>query len=79
MTKLVFWYHYNKPASKAAAKPKLTVHFKGKCRLVDHVICGAATYTEHRKRQPHCVVRGKASQIMFLGDKKYGEMALIFV
>lgn len=59
----VFWFHYNKPASKKAGRPKLTIHFRGKCQIVDEIICSRPTYTEERSQQPRCVVKGKTTSI----------------
>jgi hypothetical protein len=63
MNKKVFWFHYNKPASKMANNPKMTVHHNGICHIVDHIICDVSTYTKHNKRQPHVVLKGKCSSI----------------
>lgn len=54
-----FFFHYNKPASRAAGKPVLTLHFAGKCHLVSSVFCFCPVSTHVRKKQPHCVVRGR--------------------
>lgn len=59
-----FFFHYNKPASKKAGSPKLTVHYKGECQLVDHVNCYCNVETKHNKRQPYCVIQGKCGEIV---------------
>ncbi len=59
MRKKTFFLHYNKPASRAAKKPLMSVHFDKKCYIVDHIHCNAALETSHRKKQPYCVLKGK--------------------
>lgn len=57
-----FWYHYNKPASKKAGYPIITVHYGGVCHFVKNVVCNVPTGGKLRKRQPHFVVAGKCSK-----------------
>lgn len=59
----VFFFHYNKPASATAGKPKLSVHFQKKCHIVDHIECDVPCSTKHQKRQPRCVMKGAADFI----------------
>lgn len=56
----VFFFHYNKPASAAAGCPKLSVHYNKVCHIVDHVCCFVAISSHHQKRQPRCIMKGKA-------------------
>lgn len=70
--KRVFFFHYNKPASRAAKKPIMSVHFNKKCYIVDHVNCNVASHTAHRKRQPYCVMKGKCVGVEIIGDKDSG-------
>ncbi len=77
MRKRVFFYHYNKPASKAAGRPVLTVHYRGQCHSVDRIVCLAQTETKNQKRQPFCVVKGITLQVIFTTDKKGIRTALI--
>lgn len=58
-----FFYHYNKPASKAAKKPVISVHYKGQCHLVDNIIVKVPTWGKLRKTQPHFVVCGRAETL----------------
>lgn len=58
-----FFFHYNKPASLASGTPKLSVHYNRKCMIVDHIVCNVHTYSNHRRTQPRCVIRGKAHQV----------------
>jgi len=62
--KKTFFYHYNKPASRAAKKPIMSVHFNKKCYIVDHIMCHVTSYTQHRKRQPYCVMKGKCMNVV---------------
>lgn len=55
----VFNFHYNKPASKAAGRNILTVHYMKQCLLVEEIDCQVPVKTKSRKRQPHCVMQGK--------------------
>ena len=57
--KRAFWYHYNKPASRSAGQPRLTVHHSGKCHIVSEIVCNVPTQTRVRKTQPMCVIAGK--------------------
>lgn len=55
----VFWFHYNKPASVKAGKPKVTVHYKGICHIVDNISCNVPTFGYLRNEQPKFVIKGK--------------------
>jgi hypothetical protein len=68
MNKRVFFFHYNKPASRSANAPKMTVHYKGVCHIVDHINCSVSVHTHHNKNQPHVVLKGKANNIVFIED-----------
>ena len=72
MKKYSFFFHYNKPASKAAGRNKLTVHWRGKCHLVDAIHCRAEIQSVDRVTQPHCVLKGIALDIVMFDkfDKK---------
>ena len=54
-----FFWHYNKPASRAAGRNILSVHYRQKCHLVYDVECNVPLKTKTRKTQPHCVLVGK--------------------
>jgi len=59
MSKLVFWLHYNKPASASAKSPKLTIHYRNECHIVDHVLIeGPVVFSHHRKKQPRMILKG---------------------
>ncbi len=68
---MIFFYHYNKPASKAAGEPILTLHYKKQCHPVKSIICGTETWTHKQKRQPHIVVKGNAKHIDIVCDVAY--------
>lgn len=64
MNKKAFWFHYNKPASRMLGKTQITVHYDGKCHIVDNVICNVPTKGRHRKTQPYWVMCGKTSEFI---------------
>jgi len=51
------WYHYNKP------NKCMTVHWRGKCLLVDEIVCLVPMETKTDQRQPHYVLRGWANNV----------------
>jgi len=61
-----FFYHYNKPASKARGCNVLTLHWDGKCHEVNVIVCHTGTETHSQKSQPHCIVRGWAHWVQFM-------------
>ncbi len=62
--KTVFFYHYSKPASRAAKSPKLSLHYRGACHIIDSISCYVPTYSRNRKIQPHVVITGKSDNII---------------
>jgi hypothetical protein len=58
-----FWFHYNKPASRAQQRNVLTVHYRGACHLVTGIDCRVPIATRNRTRQPRCVIAGEAGDI----------------
>lgn len=59
-----FWFHYNKPASRAQGCNVLTIHWEGACHLANAVSIHVPHIESHtRKSQPHCVIRGKATSV----------------
>lgn len=61
MKQYSFFYHYNKPASRAAGCPKLSIHFRKQCHIVDGIKCKVPTESKVRKTQPHVVITGKGN------------------
>ena len=59
----VFFYHYNKPASKKAGKPVISLHYNRTCHLVNNIKCYVPTYGKINKKQPFFVIKGKARLI----------------
>lgn len=56
----VFFFHYNKPASRAAKRNIISVHHGGVCHLVHEVRCeGVNLQTRQRNKQPYCVLAGR--------------------
>ena len=58
-----YFFHYNKPASKAAGKPQLTIHFKNKCYIVDKITNYTTCESKNNPRQPFCVIQGMAYNV----------------
>jgi hypothetical protein len=63
-----FWFHYNKPASKARQCNVLTIHYLGACHLVTGIDCQVPIVTKARTRQPRCVMAGEADIIEIRDD-----------
>lgn len=64
MKTYAFNFHYNKPASLKAGKPRMSVHFRGKCHIVTDVMCLVPCWSKHRTRQPRCVMEGRAKDVV---------------
>ena len=60
-----FFFHYNKPASQAAGRPQISVHYRGQCYVVDEVACYVTTKSRVRRTQPHFVMAGRTQGICF--------------
>lgn len=58
-----FFFHYNKPESAKAGTPKLSVHYKGTCFIVDHINCHVPTQSKIRSTQPRVVMQGFAEVV----------------
>lgn len=67
--KTVFWFHYNKPLSKKAGKPQITVHYKGTCYVADNIECHVPIEGHIRKTQPFFVMKGKCVSFFFMNNK----------
>ncbi len=52
-----FFYHYYKQ------KKKMSVHFRGKCYVVDDVWCDVPCQTKWNKTQPNLVMQGWAAEV----------------
>ena len=59
--KVRIFYHYNKPASNAAGRPQLSIHYKKQCFIVDGIECNVPTKSKIRAKQPRVVIAGKAN------------------
>ena len=61
MKKYSFFFHFNKPASRAQKRNVLSIHYAGVCHLVHKIkIVGIDISSKDNKRQPHCTMVGKA-------------------
>lgn len=56
-----FFFHYNKPASLVAGRPKLSVHWLKACYIVDSIDCQVPVRSKINKRQPRVVIQGMAN------------------
>ena len=56
-----FFYHYNKPASRVAGEPRLSIHYRGQCHIVNGLKCAVPTYSRVRTTQPHIVMAGRGN------------------
>ena len=54
-----FWFHYNRPASVQAGEARMSIHYRGRCHIVDHVICQVPVSSRRRASQPHVVMAGR--------------------
>lgn len=48
----------------------MSIHFRNTCTVVDEIQCLVPCYTKWNKRQPHLVMQGYASEIIFSKDNK---------
>lgn len=64
-----FWFHYNKPASKKAGKPQLSLHYNKTCYIVDSLNINVRTESYNRTKQPHCIIRGTCKQVLIENGK----------
>lgn len=64
----IFYFHYNKPASKKAGKPQISIHYKKTCYIVDNVDCRVPTIGKINKRQPFFVMKGKCETFIIEYD-----------
>ena len=58
-----FFFHYNKPASMSAGEPRLSIHYRDQCMIVNGIECRVPVKSRTRKTQPRCVMSGKARSI----------------
>ena len=60
-----FFFHYNKPASRKAMRPIISLHWKGKCYTVSDLVVYTPVWSKFNKRQPHFVMQGYSNNIEF--------------
>jgi len=72
MKRKTFFFHYNKPASKAQRRNVLTLHWAGACHLVHVIKCVVPVETRARKSRPRCIIAGKAFRV-WLHTSSYEE------
>lgn len=67
-----FWFHYNKPESRKAGHPVMTVHHKGACHFVRFIVCSVPVRSRERNSQPHVVMAGSGN-VRIAGSTAYIE------
>lgn len=73
-----FFFHFNKPASRSAKKPKISVHTKGKCHIVDNVECEVPVKGRiNKRRQPHFVMAGRG--VIKICGNEAGDQFVAFI
>jgi hypothetical protein len=70
-----FFFHYNKPASRAAGAPVISLHVGGACHLVRNVDCLVPVKGRIRKAQPRWVMTGRAH--IFRADEVSGTVTIL--
>ena len=58
-----FFYHMNRPATQAAGRVQISVHWAGQCHVVDGLDVQVPTASRVRREQPRFVMAGKASSL----------------
>lgn len=58
-----FFYHYNRHNNK------MTIHFRGKCHIVDNIKCEVPTETKWNKIQPKLVLQGYCTNVSLVVDE----------
>lgn len=59
-----FHFHYNKPASKKAGEPQISIHIDKTCWIVGNIQCKVPTTGKINKRQPFFVMKGKCDNFI---------------
>lgn len=67
----VFWFHYNKPESVRTGTPKVTIHHKKSCHIVDNVVIETNIKGSLRKEQPRFVMKGKCRSFEIINNIAY--------
>jgi hypothetical protein len=66
-----FFFHYNKPASRAKGSPVISIHYRGQCFLAGNIVCSVPTVGRINKRQPFFVMTGKAQSVIIKNNVAY--------
>lgn len=74
-TPRAFFFHYNKPASRAAGEPVISLHVNEACHLVRNIDCLVPIKGRIRKTQPRWVMTGKAR--IFRSDETTGTVTIL--
>ena len=60
-----FFYHYYRQLKR------MSVHFKGKCYVVQNIVCDVPCETKFNRTQPYLVMRGFARSVRISDDIAY--------
>jgi len=70
--KFKFFFHFNKPKTLQLGEVIWSVHFKGKCHFVKHIVFHKLNgCSKSKKRQPRAVIEGYANDIKIKNDMAY--------
>jgi hypothetical protein len=68
MSRRAFFFHYHKPASLKAGETRWSLHYKGACHIVKHIICDVTIQSHARKTQPKAVMKGTCNGVLIQHD-----------
>lgn len=63
-SKVSFYFHYNKPASRVAKRPQISIHYSKKCVVVDDLESFVPLKGRIRKTQPFWVLTGRGQIVI---------------
>lgn len=58
-----FFFHYNKPEAQRAKRPRISLHHKNTCHIIDNIQVLVPTEGKINKRQPYFVMQGWAKNV----------------
>lgn len=64
-----YFFHYHKELSRKQGKNVLTMHWEKACHMThDVVLHGVNMETHAQKKQPRCIMRGFAKEVVFIDN-----------
>lgn len=73
-----FFYHFNKQMTNKSGNVKWSIHFKGRCIIVDYFNCYVCTESKSNKVQPKAVVRGFCKDVVVTHNENGTVIASIY-